>query len=270
MWDSEELKNDKRLLPVPHDTVFTDSGLRDLLSSIQRYGFGLVNNCDVSETATEALIKRVGPPMATTFSPGMWTFTSNMERGDTAYSSVYLAPHTDTTYFSNPGRIQVFHCLEREGCHGGDNILVDAFKCAEKLRMVNPRAHKLLATVPQECVYIEPGVCYKWTETVLGQDTDEKSLKRVRFNMYDRSTTPPHGSAREVNSFYESLKDYADLTQSAENQYLLQLTPGLVIFIDNWRVLHGRTAFSGKRVMTGCYMSNDEFEHACRKLAVIH
>jgi trimethyllysine dioxygenase len=257
-------------LPViPQEEIFTDSGLRELLSNIHRFGFGLVKDCGPSEAETEALVRRIAPPMPTTFSQAMWTFTSNMARGDTAYSNEYLAPHTDTTYFSNPCRIQVFHCLDRTGCSGGETILTDGFQCAEELRRINSQATETLSSVAQECVYVEPDVCYKWTDTVFSHSKSDKSLQRVRFNMYDRSTTPPLCPTKDVNLFYLALKQFADLTQARDNQLFLKLTPGLVIFIDNWRVLHGRTEFFGKRVLTGCYMDNDEFNHACRKSKVI-
>ncbi|XP_055351359.1 trimethyllysine dioxygenase, mitochondrial-like [Paramacrobiotus metropolitanus] len=268
LWDRQRL-GPASVVPISHDAVFTDSGLGDLLTNIQRFGFGLVDCCPPTEAATEKLVKRVAPPMPTTFSPGMWTFTSNMERNDTAYSNVYLAPHTDTTYFSNPARIQVFHCLERDGCTGGENLLVDAFHCADVLQQTDAAAYERLCSTAQNCVYMEPDVCYKWTDVVLTRNTDRKSLQRVRFNMYDRSTAPPLCAPSEMNAFYRSLRTFADLTQSAVNQHVLTLTPGLVIFIDNWRVLHGRNAFNGKRVLTGCYMSNDEFEHNCRRFSLI-
>ena len=121
----------------------------------------------------------------------------------------------------------------------------------------------------QECVYVEPGICYKWTDTVFSTSKIDQSLERLRFNVYDRSTTPPVCPIKDVNHFYSAVKKMADLTQSRENQLLLTLRPGLVVFIDNWRVMHGRTEFVGKRVLTGCYMDSDEFNHACRKFNVI-
>ena len=38
-------------------------------------------------------------------------------------------------------------------------------------------------------------------------------------------------------------------------QWQMLLEPGAVIFIDNHRILHGRTAFSGPRRIAGCYLS---------------
>jgi hypothetical protein len=40
----------------------------------------------------------------------------------------------------------------------------------------------------------------------------------------------------------------------------LQLTAGKVLAIDNWRVLHGRRAFTGHRRMLGAYLSREDYE----------
>lgn len=268
LWNSETWKT-LSLPTITKTGILTETGLKQLLHNIHVFGFGLVSGCEPTETDTEAIIRRIAAPMPTTFSPGMWTFTSNMARGDTAYSNCYLAPHTDSTYFSNPCRIQVFHCLDREGCAGGDTILVDGTHCAEVLQEQDPAAMDLLSSVPQECVYMEPGVCYKWVDTVFKKARLDGSLQRVRFNMYDRSSRPPFCETEKINSYYRALKKYADLTQSSANQLMMQLSPGTIIMIDNWRVLHGRTEFFGKRVVNGCYLDNDEFNHASRKHGVI-
>ena len=42
-------------------------------------------------------------------SGGFWDFTSDLSRKDTAYTTLALGVHTDTTYFSNPAGLQLFH-----------------------------------------------------------------------------------------------------------------------------------------------------------------
>lgn len=46
----------------------------------------------------------------------------------------------------------------------------------------------------------------------------------------------------------------------------MQLTPGTVLSVDNHRVLHGRSAFSGKRRVCGAYVGMDEYRS---RLAVL-
>lgn len=48
----------------------------------------------------EIVIKRIGPVMYTTFG-GVWTFTNDLARADTAYTTVSLGPHNDNTYYED-------------------------------------------------------------------------------------------------------------------------------------------------------------------------
>lgn len=42
-------------------------------------------------------------------------------------------------------------------------------------------------------------------------------------------------------------------------EYWVQLVPGTAVVVDNHRVLHGRSAFTGKRRMCGAYIGMDDY-----------
>ena len=44
-----------------------------------------------------------------------------------------------------------------------------------------------------------------------------------------------------------------------------QLKPGEMLVFDNWRLLHGRGAFQGKRKMAGAYINREDFLSAIRE-----
>ena len=44
-----------------------------------------------------------------------------------------------------------------------------------------------------------------------------------------------------------------------------QLKPGEMLVFDNWRILHGRGGFEGKRKMAGAYINREDFVSALRK-----
>lgn len=44
-------------------------------------------------------------------------------------------------------------------------------------------------------------------------------------------------------NFYEAYEAFTKIIYSKELLFTLNLQPGTVIFIDNYRVLHGRTSF---------------------------
>lgn len=47
------------------------------------------------------------------------------------------------------------------------------------------------------------------------------------------------------------------------------MQPGTVMIYNNWRVLHGRTSFTGKRIFGGCYVSMTEFLSKARTFKLI-
>jgi hypothetical protein len=58
---------------------------------------------------------------------------------------------------------------------------------------------------------------------------------------------------------YDAIRAWYGLLTSADSEYWVQLTPGTVLSVDNHRVLHGRSAFEGKRRVCGAYIGVDEY-----------
>lgn len=76
--------------------------------------------------------------------------------------------------------------------------------------------------------------------------------------MYDRSVLRTLPQA-EIQQHYEDLRLIASVVADKKGENVVKLQPGEVIFIDNWRVLHGRTAFSGPRCLAGGYVSRTDW-----------
>ena len=69
-----------------------------------------------------------------------------------------------------------------------------------------------------------------------------------------------------MGDYYEALRVLSKHVEAPESEFWLKLRPGSVLFIDNWRVMHGRSAFTGKRMMTGCYLPRDDWLSKARVL----
>ena len=119
------------------------------------------------------------------------------------------------------------------------------------------------------------------------------NLRAVRWNNDDRSAlrNVPY---KDVPHLYEAMRTWNKLITSQDSEYWVQLSPGTVIgmhflsspplladygctsnwelltalfvAINNHRVLHGRSSFTGKRRMCGAYIGADEFRS---RLAVL-
>ena len=91
---------------------------------------------------------------------------------------------------------------------------------------------------------------------------DNKELVQVSFNNYDR--TEFRIEEKVTNKFYEAIKKFDELANSDKFQWRHILKPGELLIFNNWRILHGRGSFNGKRKMAGCYINMEDFISACK------
>lgn len=161
----------------------------------------------------------------------------------------------------------MFHCFHHDGT-GGDNLLVDGFNAARNLRENHPDSYNLLTSTPIQSEYLEPGQHYSALGPILRLHSASQALQQVRFNLYDRA--PMSALPTElVPEYYEALKRFAEAVRKPEAEWWLKLKPGMVIFIDNWRVMHGRASYTGLRKMGGCYVNRSDFLSKARVLGII-
>uniref|UniRef100_A0A1I8FVG6 Tick transposon n=1 Tax=Macrostomum lignano TaxID=282301 RepID=A0A1I8FVG6_9PLAT len=231
--------------PVPlSELESAPSGLRTVLRNLWSCGVATVTGVEATEAATEAAVRQVAPVMPSLFG-GMWTFTADGSRQDTAYGSDAIGVHNDTTYLHNGAGLQVFHVLEPAPV-GGDTCLADVFHQYQEFEAGQPTHHT-------RCL-----------DTVLKLDPESGgSLYQIRFNPYDLDSLAAVPQA-EVAAFLAAYAHLSEILNRPVSQVWLSLRPGTVILIDNWRLLHGRSGFSGRRVVSGCYVSRDDWTSRAR------
>ncbi|XP_068456848.1 trimethyllysine dioxygenase, mitochondrial [Clinocottus analis] len=268
LWTSD-VYTKANIRPAKWDAFMSsDEEVKRFLQNYLLYGIAFVDDVPATVEATEAVSRRVSLIRETTYGR-MWCFTSDLSRGDTAYTQLALDRHTDTSYFQEPCGIQVFHLLKHEGA-GGRTLLVDGFHAAEKVRRLSPDNFKLLTSVPIEHEYIETSDEHRNHMKASGpllHCAGNGELHMIRYNNYDRSVinTVPHDI---VQRWYEAHRELTTELKRPENELWVKLTPGKVIFIDNWRVLHGREAFTGLRQLCGCYLTRDDVLSSARCLGL--
>ncbi|KAF5289596.1 hypothetical protein FQA39_LY15043 [Lamprigera yunnana] len=254
LWDHDTIINSLDDLTVPLDEYFGENGVKTLVGKILKYGFAFVSGVDKTLTATEKVVKHLAVIQKTSFGE-MWYV--NYDHNDSSSSNISLLPHNDNTYYSNPAGLQVFNLIMHDG-DGGETILVDGFKLADIVKNKSFKAFRTLCEVPVEAHYIDKDQHFIFTEPILKLHPVTKELYRVRFNIYDRG---PLTSVKDdaILRFYEALELFGKEVSDEKNQYTFKLPSNTIIFIDNWRVLHGRTGFNGKRNLGGCYVGRDDF-----------
>lgn len=241
----------------------SDDGVKQWTSLIRKWGFCFVDGCPVSGEATQELIERIAFIRHTHYG-GFWQFTADLAKKDSAYTQLALGAHTDTTYFSDPAGLQTFHLLSHTDGNGGSSLLVDGFKAAETLRSESPEAYETLCRVKirghasgNEKVKFLTDLAYPVLATAEARP-GEARLRQVRWNNDDRAALVAR-DPDEIVRFYAAAKKWVEILRRPESEYWEQLKPGRPLIFDNWRVLHGRSAFSGKREMCGGYTNMDDF-----------
>ncbi|MCU1365483.1 MAG: Trimethyllysine dioxygenase [Ilumatobacteraceae bacterium] len=259
LWDAGTL--DRAPTVAYADVIASDDGLRDWLGATTRFGFCLAVGTPATAEATEHLLRRVGYVRETIFG-GMWEFTADLTKADTAYTNLELRPHTDGTYSHDAPGVQLLHCLEFVGT-GGESTMVDAFAAAERLRSEHPDHYRTLSTVVVPGQYIGDGSHLIAARPILRHD-HTGALVQVSFNNYDRA--PFLLPETETLAFYAALRAFDQIVNDPAMQWRHVLAPGEAMLFDNWRVLHGRCAYSGLRRMCGGYVNREDVESRLRQL----
>ena len=184
---------------------------------------------------------------------------------DLAYTSYPLASHTDNPYRKPIPGIQILHCIKNDS-KGGHSTLTDGFAVAEYLRKKHKNFFKLLTTVKIRFSYVGKNtILENWGETI--ELNKNNSLKRVRLS--PRLDYVPVLKKDQLNQFYKARSFFIKLCNSRKFMIQFKLEPGDLIIMDNYRTLHGRTAFSmnvGERCLEGCYIDHDSTESKMKYL----
>lgn len=207
-------------------------------------------------------------PIGITHYGGFYDFTADLTHKDTAYTNLALPAHTDNTYFTDPSGLQMFHLLShtsedgRPGV-GGTSLLVDGFACAAQLQKESPEAYKILSRTPvnwhasgNEGITITPSQKFP----VLNHDPSTGELIQLRWNNDDRASMPIEPAPGiTYDMWFDAAAKWNEIITRPQNEYWEQLKPGRPVVFDNWRVMHARSAFTGKRRMAGGYVNRDDF-----------
>lgn len=276
LWDRQEQEQLLANTMIEWENFMDcEEAVTSLLTSIIRYGVGQVVGAPASREGTRIVAERTARVMKDSPYEEVWEFGSSRpvdeESTDSSYSSQALFSHTDGTYMTESPGLQAFHCTHRASS-GGRTILCDGWKVASTLKANHPELFFLLSSVPIPSEYIHRGckrdTHYSTTDTILKHCPLTKELVQIRYNTYDRA--PMDSVAPELLSqFYTALAALEKELGDPQNQVNVDLGPGTVLLLDNWRVTHSRSAYTGHRTLSGCYISRSDWRSKARCLGLL-
>jgi len=265
LWDRsivEELK----LTPIFNDEMQDENVLMEVFRRVVKYGFAKIERVPPTVEGTQRVCQQI-TRLSNTFFGSLWENGTHFDHKDTGYLNGFLEAHNDNTYFTEAQGLMVFHCTEFNGV-GGESLLVDGFHAAEQLNRLDPEAYQYLSNTVHHSEYIEPGEHFEAVGPILRHDPVNRQLEQIRFNIYDRAALSTIAQT-DVEQYYRHLKSLASVVKRKENEYWFSLRPGTVLVFDNWRLLHGRAAYEGKRVINGYYFTRSDFMSRARHFKLV-
>ena len=234
------------------------------LEKFYKYGFSIVKNTPVKKNFITKFANSIGVVRSTNFGV-LFNVQSVRKANDLAYTPHSLSAHTDNPYRKPIPGIQILHCIKNDS-KGGHSTLTDGFAVAEYLRKKHKNFFKLLASVKIRFTYMSKDtILENWGETIeLNKDA---SLKRIRLS--PRLDYVPVLKKDQLNQFYKARSFFIKLCNSKKFMIQFKLIPGDLMMFDNYRTLHGRTAYNmkvGERHLQGCYIDHDSAESKMKYL----
>jgi [2-(trimethylamino)ethyl]phosphonate dioxygenase len=226
------------------------------LAHVRCYGVAKLTGCPVESGALIDVAELFGFVRETNY--GKWfEVRSEIKPTNLAYTGAGLQAHTDNPYRDPVPTMQILYCLENSA-EGGDSMVVDGFRAAQRLKAESPSGFDLLSRYCARYEYSgEESVRLKTKKPMIELQPDGE-LVGIRFN--NRSTAPIVDVPFEVMpAYYDAYRHLSTIVSEPEMAIRFKLLPGECFIVDNTRVLHSRTAFSGEgsRWLQGCYPDKD-------------
>ena len=236
----------------------------ELLKSFYKYGFVIIKKVPTHDNFIVKFANSIGNIRPTNFGE-FFNVKSVPKPNDLAYTSLALSPHTDNPYRKPVPCIQLLHCIENE-VTGGFSTLVDGFKVANHLKKNYPEYFKILTKIKVKFKFTDKDVILENNGELIELD-GLGNLKQIRFST--RLDYVPVLEKKKLDLYYKARKKISDFYNSKKFRIEFKLISGDIMMMDNYRLLHGRTAYDaneGKRFLQGCYIDHDSSEGKFRHL----
>ena len=226
------------------------------LDAIRTYGFAKVTDMEGREGELFEIVDLFGYVRETNYGRHFEVRTE-VNPVNLAYTGLSLQAHTDNPYRDPQPTLQVLACLENSA-EGGENMLVDGFACALRLKEEDPEGFAALTSHSARFAYTGSSGIALHSRRPIIELLPEGTLQAVRFNA--RSAAPiTDVPFDQMEVYYRAYRRLSELIDSVEMEVTFKLAKGEAFIVDNTRVLHARKGYSGEgtRWLQGCYADKD-------------
>ena len=238
-----------------------------LVENLFSAGFVLINHVPVTDTAVVELAGLLGEIRAQSYAP-VFDIWQRDDQDILSNTGSALVPHVDEPFRSHPPGLFLLHCLEASLDGGGTSVLVDGFMLGKTLKTRDPDAFVTLCEIPVPHHRRRAGYFEHYAESPVFSLDPEGEITGFRFA--ERSSAPLVLPEALIQRIYAARRALLELAYDPRYQIKITLSPGDALLIDNYRLMHGRDAFSGERHLRQCNLDRDEafsrYRMVCRTL----
>ena len=238
------------------EVVSHDGARTSWLSQVARFGFASLTGGPVEDGALFHVVEIFGYVRETNYGR-KFEVRTEVNPTNLAFTGLGLQAHTDNPYRDPVPTLQVLYCLESSAA-GGENMVVDGFQAALRLREESPDAFDLLSRYCARFEYAgEAGVALQARRPMIELAPDGE-LIAVRFNNRSAAAITDVPFDR-MEAYYSAYRRFGEIIDDPAMEVTFRLNPGDCFIVDNTRVLHARKAYSGTgtRWLQGCYADKD-------------
>lgn len=253
LWDASMRS---QIPDASYEAVLEDlSARRDFLRGFMRFGVGLLRGVQTVPGTVLDVAAQFGEVRTTSWGR-LFDVVSMVDANSVAYTNLGLVAHTDEAYRDPVPTVQLQHFLVADAT-GGESTLADGFRIAADIRRDDPAAFELLASTVLHFHFADATSEHVNDKPVIELDPDGV-VRCIRFS--NHSAAPFLLPFDAMKPYYRAYQLFGAMRESMTYQLTIPMAAGDLYMIDNRRVLHGRTPFSGNgaRHLQSCYIERDE------------
>ncbi|MDP2291700.1 MAG: TauD/TfdA family dioxygenase [Actinomycetota bacterium] len=253
LWDSGALDDVPR---ASWPELLADNAMRrSFLHGFCAYGVALLRDVPTEPGSVLQVAAEFGIVRPTSWGT-VFDVVSMIDANSVAYTNLPLVVHTDEGYRDPAPTVQLQHFL-RSDTSGGMATLTDGYKVAADLRAAQPALFHLLAAHSLQFHFADATAEHSASGPVitLGPEGDVRAIR------YSNHSARPFLLPPDVMAdYYEAYRTFGTMRESQQYQLRIDMQAGELYMVDNRRVMHGRTGFSGggARHLQSCYIERDE------------
>ncbi len=232
------------------------AALRDWLTALRGYGFAKVTGLRTESGGLFDVVDLFGYVRETNYGRHFEVRTE-VNPINLAYTGLGLQAHTDNPYRDPQPTVQVLACLENSAA-GGENMVVDGFAAAQRLRDEDADGFELLSKYCARFSYTGSAGVSLHSRRPMIELSPDGELQAIRFNA--RSAAPLVDVPFDMmTAYYAAYRRLSAIIDDPAMEVRFKLAPGEAFVVDNTRVLHARKGYSGAgtRWLQGCYADRD-------------